>query len=406
MKILMINVVCGIGSTGRICTDIAEEMCRQGHDVKIAYGRGDVPTTYKKISHRIGTDFDVYTHAAKSRLFDSAGFESKRVTSRFIDWIEDYNPDIIHIHNLHGYYINIEILFSYLKKSKKRIIWTLHDSWAFTGHTPYCDSINCNRWMDGCYKCPLINEYPKSLIDKSSKNWEKKRKIFTNTSYMTIVTPSNWLSDCVKKSFLRSYPIVTINNGIDTKIFCPTVSNFKSKYSIEDKIMLLGVASQWDKNKGLNDYIYLSKIMSDEYQIVLVGLSNKQIESIDERIIGIERTNSIEELAGIYAAADIYLNLSYCENYPTVNIEAMACGTPVIASDIPGCRETFIDGVSGLAVKVKDSNDLISKIEQFINLPYETKKRMGKANREHVVKNFDRKIVVEKYIEIIEKYAK
>lgn len=390
MKVLLINVVCGIKSTGRICTDIAKELHKQGHEVKVAYGRGEVPNEFKKISHRIGSDVDIYIHATKSRLFDSSGFESKRVTERFINWIEEYNPDIIHLHNLHGYYINIEILFNYLKQSNKRIIWTLHDSWPFTGHTPYCDSIGCTKWIGGCYECPLIKEYPKSLIDKSDRNWKKKRDVLTNISNMTIVTPSRWLSDCVKRSFLKSYPLLVINNGIDTEKFYPRENRFKSKYSIEDKVMLLGVATSWDNNKGLFDYIELSKLLSDKYKIVLVGLTKKQISILPKNILGIERTDSVEELSEIYTASDLFLNFSYCENYPTVNIESMACGTPVLTYNTGGSPE-IVNKYGGIVVNKGDIHEAFKKI---INPPIEL------SNNSFNRLENDNKYVITKYLEL------
>ena len=150
MKVLMINSVCGIRSTGRICTDIAEELEKQGHDVKIAYGRETVPEKYQKYAVRIGTDLDVKLHGIKTRLFDRHGFGSKRATKKFIKWVEEYDPDVIHLHNLHGYYINIKILFDYLKKANKKVVWTLHDCWAFTGHCTHFDFVGCNKWKCKC----------------------------------------------------------------------------------------------------------------------------------------------------------------------------------------------------------------------------------------------------------------
>lgn len=364
MKILLINTVCGIKSTGRICTDLATALDEQGHEVKIAYGRGEVPEKYMKYAIKIGSQIDVLFHAAKSRLYDSSGFESKKVTEVFIKWIEEFNPDVIHLHNLHGYYINIELLFRYLRRSEKRIIWTLHDAWAFTGHTPYCDSIGCTKWIDGCYECPLIHEYPKSFFDRSSINWKKKSKLLTEIKNTTIVTPSKWLAECVKKSYLKSYPVLTINNGIDTKKFYPKKNNFKSKYSINDKFMLLGVATAWDRNKGLQDYYELSNYLNKDYQIVLVGLSKNQIDSLPNSIIGINRTNDVEELVETYSAADLFLNLSYCENYPTVNIEALACGTPVLTYDTGGSPE-IVKKYGGVIVDKGDIRSVINEIEKF-----------------------------------------
>ena len=219
MKILIINVVCGIKSTGRICTDIAEELENAGHTVRIAYGRDRVPDKYKKYAVRVGNDFDVSLHALKSRLFDSAGFESRFVTGRFIKWMESYDPDIIHLNNLHGYYINVEILFNYLKHSGKKIIWTLHDCWAFSGHSALCDADGCEKWKEGCGRCPQKAMYPKTYIDRSAHNWRKKKELFTGIENLSIVVPSHWMEENIKASFLKEYPVTVINNGIDTEIF-------------------------------------------------------------------------------------------------------------------------------------------------------------------------------------------
>ncbi len=366
MKILMINVVCGIRSTGRICTDLAEELEKQGHEVKIAYGRENVPEKFKKYAVRVGNNFDVYLHALKARIFDTSGFESKRVTKRFVKWIKQYDPDVIHLHNIHGYYINIEILFDYLRECGKKIIWTLHDSWAFTGHTPYCDSIGCEKWISGCSSCELKNCYPKSIKDNSKINWKKKKDVLTGIPNMLIVTPSKWLQTCVKKSFLSCYKNIVINNGIDIKKFEPTQSDFRVKYNLENKYVLLGVATAWDDMKGYSDFIKLSELLDEKYKIVLVGLNKKQIKRLPNSIIGIERTTNIKELAEIYTASDLFLNLSYCENYPTVNMEAIACGTPVLTYNTGGSPESA-GNIEKNICKKGDLVILISKIKDMCN---------------------------------------
>ena len=362
MKVLMINVVCGIRSTGRICTDLAAELEKKGHEVKIAYGRENVPDAYQKYAIRIGSEFDWLFHCAKARLFDTSGFGSKIATKRFIDWVKVYDPDVIHLHNIHGYYINLEILFNYLRHCGKKIIWTLHDCWAFTGHSVYCDVVNCEKWKDGCSNCPIIREYPRSYIDRSKVNWKKKKEILDGIPNLSLVTPSEWLANLVRKSFLAQYPVTVIHNGINTSMFYPTESDFREKYGVSDKYMLLGVSSAWDDMKGLSDYIKLSSMLGDNYKIVLVGLTKRQLSRLPNNIIGIERTNSVQELVDIYSAADLYVNLSYCENYPTVNLEALACGTPVLTYDTGGSSESVIKGIvvnkgdlSAVAEAVKQS---------------------------------------------------
>ncbi|WP_243108358.1 glycosyltransferase [Butyrivibrio sp. X503] len=337
----MINVVCGIRSTGRICTDLARALEEQGHEVKIAYGRENAPQEFQNYAVRIGTDLDIMMHGLRARLFDGCGFGSRKATQRFVEWIKSYDPDVIHLHNLHGYYINLEELFNYLRTCGKKIIWTLHDCWAFTGHSAYCDTVNCDRWINGCHDCPIMNYYPASFIDNSPKNWIKKQQLFRNIPRLTIVTPSNWLAGLVKKSFLSEYTVRTISNGIDTKHFRPLESDLRACFGLGNKKILLGVATAWDDMKGLSDFYRLSSMLDNEkYQIVLVGLTQKQIKKLPSTIIGIKKTNSIKELASIYSAADVFLNLSYCENYPTVNLEAIACGTPVLTYDTGGSSES------------------------------------------------------------------
>lgn len=313
----MINVVCGIRSTGRICTDLAVALENQGHEVKIAYGREHVPDRYKKYAVRIGTDFDIKLHGIKARLFDDCGFGSRSATYRFIEWIRQYDPDIIHLHNIHGYYINIEILFEYLRKCGKKIIWTLHDCWAFTGHSAYCDAINCERWIAGCYSCPNIKEYPKSIMDFSKKNWRKKKALLSGIPCLTIVTPSMWLAGLVKKSFLAEYPINVIHNGIDVSKFYPLENDFRNFYGIDNKIMLLGKPVSWENDNVLKDYVELAKRLPNNVIIVLIGLKEEQKKDLPHNIISLRKTDSYKELEYINDSADMIIDLS-CRDKDTL----------------------------------------------------------------------------------------
>lgn len=361
MKILMINSVCGIGSTGRICTDLATELEKKGHEVKIAYGRGEVPKQFDKYSIRIGTDLDIKLHGIKARIQDASGFGSKRVTDKFVQWIKHYDPDIIHLHNIHGYYINIESLFNYLKRCNKKIIWTLHDCWSFTGHCAYFDYANCDKWKFQCQKCEQKREYPRSsILDRSKYNFLLKKELFTDIPNMTIIVPSKWLKELVKQSFLKEYPIKVIYNGIDVSVFRPLKSDVYKKYNCEDKKIILGVAGVWDRRKGLNSFVTLSQLLSDEYQIVLIGLSKKQLSDIPINIIGIERTESVQELSQFYSAADVFVNPTLEDNYPTTNLEAIACGTPVISYRTGGSGESA--SKYGMVVKKGDINALKAAI--------------------------------------------
>lgn len=401
MKVLIINSVCGIGSTGRICTDLAQEYEAQGHEVRIAYGRDStVPEKYKKYAVRIGTDLDVRWHGVLSRLFDAHGLGSKRATKRFLAWAEEYRPDLLWLHNIHGYYINYEQLFAWIKKHPEmEVRWTLHDCWAFTGHCSHFTVAKCEQWRDHCSRCVQKRRYPASLaLDRSRQNFARKKAAFTGVRKMTLITPSQWLASLVRQSFLKDYPVEVRYNTIDTTVFKPTPSDFRERYGLQGKTVVLGVASTWDERKGLDDFVKLAAMLDERYAIVLVGLSKKQIKEMPEKMQKVQtaflkrksmnvssdaeivlqnekgtivsqsvqsiykvvsaavpsqaaaghpqmvyftRTNSPMELAQIYTAADYFVNPTYEDNYPTVNVEAAACGTYVVSYNTGGCRETL-----------------------------------------------------------------
>lgn len=361
MKVLQINSVCGIGSTGRIATDIHNILIEQGHESYIAYGR-DLPKNCDNVI-KIGTRIDNYTHVAKTRVLDKHGFGSKKATIKFIDEVKELDPDIIHLHNIHGYYINIEILFNYLKIANKPVVWTLHDCWSFTGHCAYFDYAACNKWQKGCNKCPEKKSYPSSFVfDNSKNNYASKKDIFTGVDNLTIVTPSHWLADLVKESYLKEYSVKVINNGIDLDVFKPTKGNFKEKCSLNNKYIIMGVASVWDRRKGLKYFIELADRLSEDEVIVLVGLSEKQIKEVPSRVVGITKTNNIDELVDIYSSADVFVNPTLEDNFPTTNLEALACGTPIITFDTGGSPES-VDTLSGIVIKDKTSKKLYESIQ-------------------------------------------
>ena len=355
-RILFINSVCN-GSTGSICKNLYKAAVEEGHECCIAYGRGEAPKGFKTI--KIGNKLDIYLHVLKARLFDASGFGSKQATKEFIKKIDEFKPDIIHLHNIHGYYVNIEILFKYLRAHPEiKKIWTLHDCWAFTGHCAYYTHAKCNKWQRCCNSnCPNKNEYPKAIFSKVEKNFNRKKEIFNNVENMILVTPSEWLKNEVEKSYLKSYQIEVINNGVDTKIFKYTKSNIKEKYSIKNKKVILGVASVWDKRKGLDIFIKLSKRLDSNYQIVLIGLNKKQQKKVSDNIIGITRTENVQELVKWYSAAEVLFNPTLEDNYPTVNLEAIACGTPVITFDTGGSPESaFADESTTIFSKSVDES--------------------------------------------------
>ena len=359
MKVLQINTVVNSGSTGRIAEDIGKLLISQGHESYIAFGRGNRPSTSSLI--RIGNLGDIRSHIIKTRLFDRHGLGSENATKKLVEEIERINPDVIHLHNLHGYYLNVEVLFNYLKTSQIPVVWTLHDCWPFTGHCTYFDYVNCFRWQTGCYSCPNKKAYPASwFMDNSKLNYIQKKKLFNSVAMISIVAPSQWLADHVSKSFLGGYPINLIRNGIDLSIFYPrTTGNIKERLGIRNRFMLLGVASVWDRRKGLDDFIQLHKIIDEDSVIVLVGLSPKQIKSLPGGIIGIARTENIEELAEFYSAADVFLNPTWVDNCPITNSESLACGTPVVTYRTGGSPES-INEHSGFIVPKGDNYSLYS----------------------------------------------
>ena len=368
MRVLMINVVCGIRSTGRICTDIADLLIAQGHECKIAYGRETVPDKYKDIAVRIGNNTDVNMHALQSRILDNAGFASRKVTEKFIKWVQEYDPDVIHLHNIHGYYINIETLFDYLKTCGKKIIWTLHDCWAFTGHCSHFTAAKCEQWKTQCSHCSQIRNYPACYtFGNVKRNFERKKAAFTGVPNMHIVTPSKWLANVVKDSFLREYHIRVITNGIDLNIFKPTKSDFREKYGLQNKTIILGAASVWNERKGFNDFLNLSEIIDNDTCIVLVGVNKKQLKILPENIIGIERTNNVKELAEIYTAADVFVNPSRQETMGLVSVEAMACGTPIVVSNLTAVPEV-VTPYGGLILEELSAEAIKSGIDSVRNM--------------------------------------
>ena len=360
MKLLLINSVCGTGSTGRICADIAKAYENNGYEVKIGYGRSDyVPEDCKKYAVRIGSAADVYGHVIGTRLTDKHGLYSVSATRAFLAWAETFDPDMLWLHNIHGYYINYELLFEWFKKRPQMTVkWTLHDCWAFTGHCAFFSYARCEKWLinddprfgevvsGGCGHCPQRTSYPKAVLsDNSSENFVRKKRAFTGVRDLSIITPSVWLKNLVKQSFLNEYPVQVVYNHIDETVFKQTPSDFRIRHGIKKSdYMMLGVANVWEPRKGLDDFIELQKRLRENgsnFKIVLVGLNDKQLKELPEGILGLKRTNNAKELAEIYTAADVVLNPTYEDNYPSVILESEACGTPVITYDTGGCSEAI-----------------------------------------------------------------
>lgn len=362
MKVLLINSVCGIGSTGRIVSDLWQTLKLYGHEAKVVYGCGVGMKVDEQDIFSISSKSGYYVHNILSKITDKAGFYSKYSTYKLISFMKKYQPDIVHLHNIHGYYINIKILFTYLKQSNIKVIWTLHDCWPMTGHCAHFSYVGCERWKTQCLHCPAKNRYPRTYFwDNSKRNYEVKKALFTSIQNMFIVTPSNWLAGIVKESFLKKYPVEIIPNGIDLETFRPLESNFREQYSLTNKKIVLAVANVWGRQKGMYDIFKMAPLLNSEYQIVMVGLSDEQMSLVPDSIIPIKRTKDIEELVKIYSAADVFINPSYEETMGMVTAEALACGTPAIVYNKTAVPEV-IDDSCGFIVNAGDIEDMVNKI--------------------------------------------
>ena len=363
MRILLVNAVCGVTSTGRICTDLAKYLEENGHEVKIAYGRDDKGhiDACERFGVRIGTNLDVKIHGMRTRLLDQHGFGSCRATAQFLKWVDSYAPDIIHLHNLHGYYINIEFLFRYIKEKNIPVVWTLHDCWAMTGHCTYFSACGCEKWKTQCGKCPQKHEYPQSnALDASKRNYKRKKNAFRGVKNLCVTTPSAWLKSVVEQSFLQEYEVQVGQNGIDTAIFKPTESDLREQYGLVGQRIAIGVSNGWDSRKGLE---YLKRMAGDlpqGWNVVAVGLSEEQMKELPDRMVGIRRTSSAQELAAWYTTADVFVNPTLEDNYPTTTLEAQACGTPSVVFASGGAPETLIPG-NGYVIRRLNYDELLQK---------------------------------------------
>jgi len=365
LKVLQINVTANSCSHGRIADEISGLLIEKGHQAYLVYGR--TANISKSVLIKTGGKVDFLHHVLLTRLFDRHGFGSARSTEKSVELIKEIDPDLIHLHNVHGYYLNVSVLFRFLKDLNRPVIWTFHDCWPFTGHCSHFMYVNCTKWQKECYRCPNTHKYPKSwLVDNSKKNFREKKELFTGLEKMVLVSPSEWLAGQLRNSFLRDYEIRVINNGVDLDKFKPAKSeSVTSKYGLTKKY-ILGVASIWTDRKGLYDFVDLRKILDPDIEIVLVGLNQKQRRSLPEGIKGIIRTENINELAALYSGAEVFINPTYVDNFPLVNIESLACGTPVITYNTGGSAEV-IDDQTGLVVEKGNIDNLSKSIMKVIN---------------------------------------
>lgn len=386
-KLLQINICSNVLSTGKICEDIAKVAMRHGWECYTAYGRMARKSVSKQI--RVGSSFSTYEHYAEHKLFDREGLASRFATQQLIKQISILNPDIIHLHNIHDHYLNYPILFSYLASIDTPVVWTQHDCWAFTGGCMYFDILDCNKWKCGCSGCPEKRAW---LCNQSSKQFALKKHLLDQIKRLTYVPVSDWLHSLLQQSVQRHREIITIHNGVDISMFKPT-----AKRCMDSKFGILGVAAVWDARKGLADFIKLRSLLPADYKITLVGLSQKQIATLPQGIEGIQRTQNVEALVKLYADADVFVNPTYSDNFPTTNIEALACGTPVITYRTGGSPEA-VDEQTGVVVEQGDVEGLAKAIQKLKTTPISSS-----ACRKRAVALFDKDQCFEKYIALYDR---
>lgn len=388
--LLQIDSCLGVGSTGRITESIGALAMERGWDCYIAHGSRYAGST-KMHSIPVVTKAGEYRHALKSMLFDAHGLGSVCETKRLLRKIEQIKPDIIHLHCIHGYYLNYKILFEYLNSTNIPVVWTFHDCWAFTGHCAHFYNAGCLKWKDGCGNCPLLNAYPRALMDNSKRNYKLKKKLFEKNHNLHIVSVSEWLSSLVRESFLKETDNMVINNGIDINTFSPSQSSGEKPY-------VLGVASSWNQSKGLFDFYKIrEKLSEEEYDIMIVGLTKEQIQDLPRGIKGVSRTESVSALAELYSGAFAFVNPTYADSFPTVNMEALACGTPVITYRTGGSPE-IIDESTGIVVEQGDIDALVKAIIHLKDEPI-----ASEACRLRAVSCYDQKERFMDYIRLYEK---
>ena len=347
MKYVQINAYSGAWAES-IVFGKHRDLQTQGHESWVFWARGE----HEQDEHmqKIASHPEVCLDALLTRIDGRAGFHSKGITRRLLRKLDEIDPDVVHLHVLLGYYINVRMLFEWLAAHRCQVVWTLHDCWAFTGHCIHFTYVKCMQWQSRCTAsafCPQKRTYPEILFggDRSvGWSFDEKKRLFTMLSpeRMRLITPSHWLANLVKRSFLAKYDVEVIHNVVDASVFRPTVSDFRERYGIGERFMVLSVASRWNERKGFADLSKLSDDLSnDKYAIVVVGLSDKQVGQMRKEIIAIPRLKTAQELASIYSAADVLFNPTQEDNFPTVNLEAESCGTPVVTYDTGGCRESI-----------------------------------------------------------------
>lgn len=343
-RVFHVSGAINYGAPGRIVEQIGLLAEKNGYECFVAHStRNENPSQLRH--YAMTTRWQEVVHALGSKFLDLHGLLSTAQTRELVERIKDYQPDIIHLHNIHGYFCNFKVLFEYLDSVDTPVVWTMHDCWPFTGRCFHFVGVDCDKWKTGCYDCKAEPGYTVSkYYDRSKELYALKKRLFSSVKNLTLVPVSDWQAAFLKDSFLKDCNVHTIHNGVDIEKFRPMNGNrLRDKHKLDGKFVILGVASPWNTRKGLDDIYRLRTMLSDEFAIVMVGLTPKQIEKLPDGIIGIARTESQQELAEYYSMADVFVNLTYLDTFPTTNLEALACGTPVVTYRTGGSPEAICD---------------------------------------------------------------
>ena len=390
LTLLQINISANWGSTGKIAEQIGLCAMAKGWESYIAYG--EIANPSKSHLIRVSNRMNQYLHFAEQRVFDNEGQCSRIVTRRFIETIKRINPDVVQLHNIHDHYLNYRILFEYLNQTNIKVVWTFHDCWAFTGHCMHFVTKDCDRWKTGCHDCLMRGDYPKTVLDRCNRNWNLKKELFLSNKNLNIVACSDWIANYVRESFFKDKPLTVIHNGIDLNVFRRIeVEKESSKFEV------LAVSNVWSKEKGLEDIFQLRAMLPDDVRIKMIGLTKEQISALPADIVGVERTQNVEELVRYYSLADVLINPTYADTFPTVNLEALACGVPVITYQTGGSPEA-VDERTGIVVPQGDVVAIADAINTIRSTPLSRQ-----DCRDRVITLFDQEKCFLSYISLYER---